>query len=136
MQLFDLFEQHSKPATFMDALRDFLPLALSHLSIKQIPAIHLTKSIHDETYPTFGRFNADEGTILLAINQRHPVDILRTLAHELVHYGQNERGEITPDSGETGSDIENEANAEAGVIMRLFSQQYPQYLKLIPFTLP
>lgn len=137
MQLFDLFEnKEPKKQSFVTALHDFLPLAIKHIGITQIPKINLEKEIDNNGQPTFGRFNSETGIISLAINQRHPVDILRTLAHELVHYGQNERGEITSTSGETGSDIENEANAEAGVIMRLFSKQYPQYIKLIPLTLP
>jgi Zn-dependent peptidase ImmA (M78 family) len=45
-------------------------------------------------------------------------DILRTLAHELVHRKQDEDGRIDYESGETGSDIENEANAQAGVLLR------------------
>jgi hypothetical protein len=50
-------------------------------------------------------------------------DMLRTLAHELVHHKQNVEGRIYNDSGETGSEIENEANAKAGVILRNFGKQ-------------
>ena len=47
-------------------------------------------------------------------------DICRSLAHEMVHQKQNELGLLEADSGNTGSDIENEANACAGIIMRNF----------------
>ena len=50
---------------------------------------------------------------------------MRTLAHELTHHKQREENRIKPDSGETGSDIENEANAQAGVLMRDFADQNP-----------
>jgi Zn-dependent peptidase ImmA (M78 family) len=50
-------------------------------------------------------------------------DILRTLAHELVHHKQNLDGRINYESGETGSDIENEANAKAGVLLRDFGKK-------------
>jgi hypothetical protein len=35
----------------------------------------------------------------------------------------------------TGSTEEDEANAEAGVIMRKFNQQFPQYMELKPIIL-
>ncbi len=50
-------------------------------------------------------------------------DILRTLAHELIHRKQDEDGRLDPNSGETGSEIENEANAQAGILLRKFGEQ-------------
>jgi hypothetical protein len=49
-------------------------------------------------------------------------DILRTLAHELVHRRQDEQGRIDYNSGDTGSEIENEANSTAGVLLRNFGK--------------
>ena len=49
-------------------------------------------------------------------------DVLRTLAHELVHHRQNELGKLNNDSGKTGSDVENEANVKAGILMRDFGK--------------
>ena len=40
----------------------------------------------------------------------------------MVHQKQNELGLLEADSGETGSDIENEANACAGILMRNFGR--------------
>jgi hypothetical protein len=56
---------------------------------------------------------------------------LRTLAHELIHYKQDSQGRIKPDSGETGSPEENEANAGAGIIMRDFDQANPELLSAL-----
>ena len=64
------------------------------------------------------------------MRNRHPIDIMRTLAHELVHYKQDTERRIGPDSGETGSPIENEANAMAGQIMRRFDQENPELFGL------
>jgi Zn-dependent peptidase ImmA (M78 family) len=44
------------------------------------------------------------------------------LAHELTHYKQDLEGRIDENSGEAGSDIENEANATAAVIMRNYGK--------------
>jgi predicted ABC-type ATPase len=57
------------------------------------------------------------------------MDIFRTVAHELVHHKQNEDGRLghnVAEEGATGSDIENEANAVAGKIMRWYGKAFPQ----------
>jgi hypothetical protein len=58
---------------------------------------------------------------------RHINDVCRTLAHELVHYRQDLKGQLNDESGKTGSPEENEANAEAAVIMRKWGELHPEY---------
>jgi Zn-dependent peptidase ImmA (M78 family) len=70
-----------------------------------------------------------KNVLYVALVNRHPNDILRTIAHELTHYRQDTQHQLDDTSGETGSPEENEANAMAGVIMRHFNKKYPQYLK-------
>jgi hypothetical protein len=53
----------------------------------------------------------------------------------MVHYAQGERDELDADSWHTGSPVEDQANAEAGVIMREFNEQFPQYMELKPIML-
>ena len=130
MNLFEMFEQ---PATFKDALTDFLPMCVGHLQLNQLPKIAFQKDI-DTT--SFGSYDADTDTITLVLHNRQPVDILRTLAHELVHAQQRQGDKIKPGDGRTGSPIEDEANAEAGVIMRVFAQEYPKYLTLPAVAIP
>ena len=125
MNLYEMFNESKQP-TLIDALRDFLPIAIAHLELDHIPKIKLVKSLDDTT---FGRYVDDEKVIYAVVANRNPVDILRTIAHEMVHYKQGQEHQLTNDSGETGSDIENEANAEGGVIMREFNEQFPQYLQ-------
>jgi hypothetical protein len=60
----------------------------------------------------------------LYVKNRNVADILRTLAHELVHRKQDEEGKIDYNSGETGSEVENEANAMAGVLLRDFGKTH------------
>lgn len=132
MNLYEMFDE-SKPLTLIDALRDFLPIAVEHLNLDHIPKIKLVKSLDDTT---FGRYVNDEQVIYVVVDNRNPVDILRTLAHEMVHYAQGQDDQLDSTSGETGSPIENEANAEAGVIMRLFNQKHPNYMQADPIALP
>jgi Zn-dependent peptidase ImmA (M78 family) len=53
------------------------------------------------------------------------MDVMRTLAHELVHWKQMMDGDEL--DGSDGSSTENEANAIAGLIMRKFAKMYPDY---------
>jgi nicotinamide mononucleotide adenylyltransferase len=114
----------------MSMIKNFLPLATKELKIKKLPKIILKKHIEtDDGQATFGRFVNEEEKIYLGIADRHPVDILRTLAHELVHFRQYEQGKMYPGAGDTGSPIENEAHVVAGIIMRHFNKKYPNAVK-------
>jgi hypothetical protein len=62
----------------------------------------------------------------VAFGQRHIMDVLRTVAHELTHKHQHEREAVPNDAGETGSRYENEANARAGVLMRDYGRLHPE----------
>src|SRR6056300_784396 len=116
-------------------LEKFLPIAMKELGIAKLPSIKLTKHLKPHgTQASFGMYIPDDGKIYLAIADRHPVDILRTLAHELVHFSQDGKHELDADSGETGSREENEANSVAGVIMRRFNNEFPDAIKSDPLV--
>jgi hypothetical protein len=118
--------------TLMDGFRELLPLAVKHLKLPKIPKIHLNKEQSGTHQASFGGYDSGTDDIHLTISNRHPVDILRTLAHELVHYKQKLNGELVDDSWKTGSPAENEANSEAGVIMRLFNKANPEFMNVKP----
>ncbi len=40
-------------------------------------------------------YNPEDVTVIVYVDGRHPKDILRSIAHELVHHHQNERGELS-----------------------------------------
>ena len=115
----------------LDAMRKFLVIAKEEIGLDRLPKIHWSwddKIAPDS--PSFGRFTNDDKAIKIIMRNRHPIDIMRTLAHELVHYKQDVEHKIGPESGETGSPIENEANALAGQIMRRFDQENPELFAL------
>lgn len=111
----------------MQAFRDFLPIAVEVLKLKALPKINLMLHVPTHSQPTFGRYVNDDDTVYLAIEDRNVIDILRSLAHELVHFKQDTRCQLDQFSGETGSPEEDEANAIAGVIMRHFDKAHPEY---------
>jgi hypothetical protein len=113
---------------FVEMFKKFLPVAMYYIGIKSLPKMKFEKSIGDVDQPTFGMYVNHEKTLYVALANRHPNDILRTVAHELTHYKQDSQHELNPDSGTTGSPEENEANATAGIVMRHFNKMHPEYL--------
>jgi len=47
-------------------------------------------------------YNPAESSVTIYISGRHVKDVLRSLAHELIHHHQNERGDLANCAGETG----------------------------------
>jgi pyrimidine deaminase RibD-like protein len=117
----------AEQSDLMSAFRDFLPIAMRILKIQKLPPIKLLKHVPEDEQPTFGRFVNQEDRIYVGIADRHPVDILRTLAHELVHFKQFTEHQLAAGSGATGSPEENQAHEVAGVIMREFDRLHPEY---------
>jgi len=74
---------------------------------------------------SFGKHTPSDGIIRVVAANRNLADVLRTLAHELVHRKQEKEGKLYHGAGDDGTDVENEANAEAAVIMRRFGKTNP-----------
>lgn len=108
----------------------FIDFATSELELDEPPQIIVTSN--GELGTTFGCYDPNSDIIRIEVANRHPVDIMRTLAHEMTHFRQDQRGELNANSGDDGSDHENEANAMAGVIMRKFGQRKPELFRSRP----
>ena len=81
------------------------------------------KTIRQGSQGTFGYYSPKERRIVVSCKDRHVMDVLRTLAHEMVHMAQGQIRNLTAEDGATGSEVENEANALAGILMRLYRQE-------------
>jgi Zn-dependent peptidase ImmA (M78 family) len=105
----------------------FVDYCCSELGIKDKPPIQYVNSkIQAKLNTSFGGYYPGEKKIKVNTAGRHTVDIFRTLAHELVHHKQNEDKRLKVDSGKTGSDIENEANSKAGILLRNYGKAKPE----------
>jgi hypothetical protein len=110
-----------------EILKDFISFCVAELKIKSMPTIKLRRDPQwSVVNRTFGRYINDTHLLEVAFGQRHIMDVLRTVAHELTHKHQHEREDVPPDAGETGSPYENEANARAGVLMRDYGRLHPE----------
>ena len=105
-------------------IKNFIKYAAQSLELKKLPnslTLSYDTAAAREKH-TFGYFDPNNNAVWLYVKNRNIADILRTLAHELVHRKQDEEGRIDYESGNTGSEIENEANAQAGVLLREFGK--------------
>lgn len=100
-------------------IKEFALWAIKLLEIEQAPRIKL---VADSGTTALGYFDPETQNIVVTVKDRHQMDIMRTLAHELVHRKQNEAREL---DGATGSPDENEANALAGVLLRWWGKKNP-----------
>jgi len=124
------FTQHRQQ--FIQMFQDFLPLAMEIIELDSLPEFEFDDYISSPAQPSFGMYVNHEKKMYVGLAGRHPVDILRTIAHELVHYKQDTNHELNDESGRTGSPEENQAHQVAGVVMRYFNKQYPDYLHSKP----
>jgi cytidylate kinase len=107
-------------------LDSFVSFASDKLGLKSMPKVRYKTD--GDNYNSFAAYNPSSNELSVHTMNRHPMDIFRSVAHELVHHKQNEDGKLGKDiekEGATGSDIENEANSEAGKIMRWFAKANP-----------
>ena len=106
---------------FEKIVHTFLPFVKKELGIKELPKIHF---VDDPKFAkriaAFGQIK--DNRIVIDIQNRQVMDILRTVAHELTHYRQHKKG--VNGTGHAGAPTENEANKLAGTIVRKFGEKH------------
>ena len=111
--------------TKQQSINHFVEYATKKLKLKEQPKITLlTGREYSEAKTSLGGYNPMSKEIYVAIEGRLTADILRTLAHEMVHRKQDELGLVKDEikDGATGSPIENQAHAVAGILMRNYGK--------------
>jgi len=104
---------------------EFIKYSIKNLGLQNPPSSLTLSYDNDQAKErrSFGYFDPNSKKIWVYVKNRNMADILRTLAHELVHRKQEEDGRLDINSGKTGSPIEDEANALAGVLLRNFGKK-------------
>ena len=118
---------------FHDKLMSFVDFTCDHLGIDERPTVQYKEDGKEGHQPSFASYSPSDKVVSILTKNRHPMDVFRSVAHELVHHKQNLDGRLGKDirkEGSTGSKIENEANSEAGKIMRYFGAENPFYFDM------
>jgi hypothetical protein len=110
-------------------LAKFEKFAAAHLGIKKLPVIYYVGH-QEDAKKAFGDFTQSDDKIRVRTVDRHPIDVMRTLAHELAHYKwklEGKRGDNKP-----GGASENYAHEMAGKIMRNYDNTHGFMFKASP----
>lgn len=113
-------------------LENFVDLVVRELGIKNEVNIDYTedKSKVDTTavyrYEDGENEDIENAEVTVYTKERALQDIMRSVAHELVHHHQNEEGELKGKIQNVGGPIEDEANSVAGELLKKYGLQYPE----------
>ncbi len=116
----------NKTDSSINQISDFVNFTKKYLNInddiKVALAFERTPDLSTTAY-----YNLD-GFVKVYVKDRAIIDICRSIAHELTHHKQNLEGRLLDavKDGADGSDIENEANAKAGEIIRKYGKLNPE----------
>ncbi len=104
-------------------LSEFVKFVKKELDIKNMPEI-LVKATRDGLKTTANYDYRQENKVVKVYGKnRALVDVMRSIAHELVHHKQFEDGRLDgPKPPDIGGEIEDEANAKAGQFIKMFSR--------------
>ena len=100
---FKINNKTGSPVKYEKEIHSLCNFAQNRLGFKKPPSIFLDHSSKNaaNVLGKTGYYDPNTMEIHVFATGRHPKDILRSIAHELVHHNQNERGELE-DSGYMG----------------------------------
>jgi hypothetical protein len=109
---------------------DFMQWCKRKLKLKQeLPSIEFSDEKDSEDMHHTGYYSDHEDKLWVYTGNRNLIDILRTVAHEFTHRKQGEQGRIEADQSYPGSPIEQEADAVAGYLMKLYGKEHPEIIE-------
>jgi hypothetical protein len=105
--------------------QDFIKFCIEELELQTSPVIKIGDD-HQKAQQVraMGYYSPVDNEIWVLRGQRVPADWYRTLAHELVHWRQRELGQVM--DGSDGSELENEANSKAAVLLREWGRRHEE----------
>jgi hypothetical protein len=108
-----------------EKLTAFVKFVKNQLELKTVPTISI-KGNRDGLKTTANYDYTKENKIIKVYGKnRALVDIMRSVAHEMVHHKQFEDGRLEKRPPDIGGEIEDEANAKAGQYIKLYSKEDP-----------
>jgi hypothetical protein len=102
-------------------LHNFCKFVCAELEIKNPPLIKIQNNRNGLKTTANYDYSSDEKVMKICAKGRALVDVMRSIAHELTHHKQWEDGRLEVKPADIGSDIENEANAKAGIFIKKYA---------------
>lgn len=104
-----------------EKIKNFVKFVKENLALKKCPTIILQNGRKDLVTTANYNYNSkNEQIIKVNVKNRALVDIMRSIAHEMVHHKQFEDDRLKVKPKDIGGEIEDEANAKAGQYIKMF----------------
>ena len=103
-------------------LDSFVKFVKKELELKTVPTIKVQNNRDGLKTTANYDYTKENKIIKVCAKNRALVDVLRSIAHELVHHKQFEQGRLDVKPPDIGGEIEDEANAKAGQYIKMYSK--------------
>ena len=100
------------------------------VKLKPYPVIKLSNRSQEGVFIRTGYYEPDEKVIVLFVKDRHPKDVLRSLAHECIHHNQNLEGRLVGYKGDKITEdnelvtLEAEAYKKGNLLFRSWTEEF------------
>lgn len=113
-----------------EQLRDFVRWCVKKLKIrKALPRIRFQDAKEGPDQHRTGYYDDNDDIMWIYTGNRNLIDIMRTVAHELTHRKQHEADMVHGDQSYPGSPMEQQADAVAGYLMKLYGREHPEIIE-------
>ena len=109
---------------------EFINFCADSLPIKGEFKVYVIDNRERHGITTTAAYHRGENLIKIYGKERALVDILRSIAHEMTHLMQDENNALVGVIQDAGGPIEDEANAKAGELIKLFAKSNPERRKI------
>jgi hypothetical protein len=106
-----------------EKLTEFIKFVKGELKLKSTPKVVVQNGRKELKTTANYDYTQSEKIIKVNAKNRMLVDVMRSVAHELVHHKQYEDGRLEVKPPDIGGEIEDEANAKAGQYIKMFAQK-------------
>ena len=101
---------------------EFTLFCAEHLPIEDKFQVHLVTNRDQHGITTTAAYEVGNNCCRIYAKDRAFVDVLRSIAHEMTHMMQDEMGLINGHVRDAGGFHEDQANAKAGELIKLFAK--------------
>lgn len=106
-----------------EKLNSFVKFVKEQLELQTVPTISVQNHRNGLKTTANYDYTKENKVIKVCMKNRALVDVMRSIAHELVHHKQFEQGRLNgPKPPDIGGEIEDEANAKAGQFIKMFAR--------------
>lgn len=106
-----------------EKLTRFVKFVKKELELQTVPTIVIQNG--RGSLKTTANYDYTKENKIIKVNAKNRalVDVMRSLAHEMVHHKQWEQGRLKVRPPDIGGEIEDEANAKAGQFIKMFAKE-------------